>query len=216
MFATALACYWTFVGSLVNSPYILTLALIATVGFFLAMHFKPDLRKDAPLNHTYLMAGAISMLVLVGSFVGMYAKPFVLAKIMAIALVMGGLYGGALFAKTSTNREYLIRKLLTGVFAAFLICILMMVMFMSSDKKNESSTGLFVFTFFIFMLAAVYMGYTVVFIILPGMVEDPKDYILGVTRIFTQIFIIIWAILVILFNMIKNCLCGPSSHEELA
>ena len=96
------------------------------------------------------------------------------------------------------------------------IARVMMVMFMSSDKKNESSTGLFVFTFFIFILAAVYMGYTVVFIILPGMVEDPKDYILGVTRIFTQIFIIIWAILVILFNMIKNCLCGPSSHEELA
>ena len=210
MFGTSLACYWTFVGSILASKWIFGFSLVATVAFFLTMHFKPEIRKDAPANHFYLMCGGIVMLVMVGSFTGLKAEAWVLCNVMATALVMGGFYGGSLLAKTSTNREYLIRKLLIGVFAAFLICIVLMVMFMSSDDKKKPATGLFVEVFVVFIVAALYMLYTVVFIILPGMVEDPADYIQGVTRVFTQQFILMWALLCILYRMIKNCLCGPS------
>lgn len=210
MFGTSLTCYWTFVGSILASEWICGFSAIATVAFFLTMHFKPEMRKDAPANHMYLMAGGIAMLVFIGSFTGLKPEAEVLCTVMAAALVMAGMYGGSLLAKSTTNREYLIRKLFIGVFAAFLICIVLMVMFMSSDDKKKPSTGLFVFTFVVFMYAALYILYTTVFIILPGMVEDPQDYILGVTRVFTQQFILLWALLCILYNMIKNCICGPS------
>ena len=110
---------------LLGNIIVLTLSFAAVVAFFAVMHYKPEMRKTAPMNTKYLWAGSISMKVFYGSLACIFPTTIVVTTMMAITCVMGGLYVGAMMAKSSTNREYLIRKLIMGAFLGFLVCIML-------------------------------------------------------------------------------------------
>lgn len=55
-----------------------------------------------------------------------------------------------------------------------------------------------------YILTAMYFGYVIVFVIMPGMAEEPTDYIWGVCRVWIHIFIVIWTLLKIAFNWVKS------------
>jgi hypothetical protein len=153
--------------ALVANPIIMWISVLCTLAYFIAMSVWPEMRKDAPLNWTYLMAGSIAMTVMYGSVSGRIANALAVSFMMAMTASMAGLYGGARFAKSSVNREYLIRKLITGVMTGFLVCIIVMVFAMSSFKFKGKEMTL-ILTMVFFLLMSLYFGYVVVFVVLPG------------------------------------------------
>ena len=144
------------------------------------------------------------MIVFYGSFTGVIPMAPIVTFIMAVSCAVLGLYFGACLAKTSTNREYLIRKLFLGALAGFLTCILLMVYAMSAFKFNGKSP-VFVWTMIVYLLAVTYLGYVVVFVVLPGHAENKDDIIWGVLRMYIHIGFIILTLLVILVELGKKC-----------
>lgn len=194
-----------------NSP-VLYLSLIATIAFFVMMVWKEDLRKDAPMNHTYLLAGSISMITFYGSLSGWSGSASCVTFIMALNCGVAGLYLGSHLAKSSTNREYLVRKLITGAAAGFVACIILMVFAMSSFKfKSKEST--FVITMLAYLLFVTYFGYVCVFVILPGHASHQDDYIWGVIRLYIHVGIVVFTLTLILFAICKRKCFGGSDEE---
>ena len=184
--ASLICCYFNTMRVLVGNQIVLFLSIIATVGFFILMHVKPDLRKDAPLNEMYLLFGSISLIVFYGSLSGMLQAAVLVTLVMGMTCAVAGLYGGALIAKSSTNREYLIRKLMTGVLVGFFLCIALNMFAMASFMYDNKGT-VFTFTMICYLVIALYLGYVVVFVILPGHAENKEDYIWGVIRLYLHI-----------------------------
>ena len=154
------------------------------------------------------------MVVCYGALSGMIQVAAIVTFIMAVSCAILGLYLGTRLASTSTNREYLIRKLLIGALAGFVTCILLMVYAMSAFKFHGKSTT-FIFTMIIYLLAVTYLGYVVVFVILPGQAQNKDDYIWGVLRMYIHIGIVIVTLLIILAMLIKKKKKGePSSDPE--
>jgi len=188
--AGILCVYFNVFKGLIGNPIVMWLALGATLAFFILMHYKPDLRKDAPLNHTYLLAGSISMIVLYGSVCGRMKSTMMVTFMLAQTCAIAGLLGGAIIAKSSTNREYLIRNLMTGALAGFFVCTAILVVAMSMFKfKGKEST--FIMTMLLFLLVTTYYGYVVVFVALPGHASNKEDYIWGVIRMYIHIIVVI-------------------------
>ena len=154
------------------------------------------------------------MMVAYGAISGAIQVAALVTFIMAVSCAILGLYLGTCLASTSTNREYLIRKLLVGGLAGFLTCILLMVYAMSAFKFHGKDTT-FVFTMIIYLLAVVYLGYVVVFVVLPGHAEHKDDFIWGVLRMYIHVGIVIITLLIILCMLIKEKKEGePSSDPE--
>ena len=195
--------------SLVGNDLIFYLSFLAVIVFFVALTLKPELRTTAPLNYTFLLAGSIAMIVFYGSLAGRIKMALIVTKGVAISCASGGLYLGTRLAKSSTNREYLIRKLLVGAFIGFLVCIALMVWAMSSFRfKGKEST--FVITMLIYLLAVTYLGYVAVFVVLPGHAEHKDDMIWGVIRMYIQSGIVVVTLTIIAFN---KC-CGKKNDGE--
>ena len=169
--------------SLVGNAPIFYLSIICVITFFVALSFKPELRTTAPLNHTFLLAGSISMIVFYGSLSGRVKMALIVTKMIALACASAGLYLGARLARTTTNREYLIRKLLVGAAAGFFVCIVIMIYAMSAFRFKGKETT-FVITMIIYLLAVTYLGYVAVFVVLPGHAEHKDDSIWGVIRMY--------------------------------
>jgi len=127
-----------------------------------------------------------------------------------------GVYLGARLAKSTTNREYLIRKLMTGALVGFVVCLGLMIFMMSSypsTRVKRHVTSMVVIQVMIsYILTAMYFGYVIVFVIMPGMAEEPTDYIWGVCRVWIHIFIVIWTLLKIAFYWVKS-LCGGEPYS---
>ena len=209
-----LCCFFNVLRALIGNSVVLYLSLFATLAFFVIMHLKEDLRKDEPMNKTYLLTGSICMIVCYGALSGIIKIAAIVTFIMAVSCAILGLYLGVRLAKTSINREYLIRKLLVGAAAGFLVCIVLMVYAMSAFRFHGKSTT-FVFTMIIYLLAVTYLGYVLVFVILPGQAQNKGDYIWGVLRMYMHIGIVIITLLIILAMLIKKKAKGePSSDPE--
>ena len=154
------------------------------------------------------------MIMWYGSISGKIPIAPIVTFIMAVSCAILGLYFGACLASTSTNREYLIRKLFLGALAGFLTCILLMVYAMSAFKFHAKSP-VFIWTMIIYLLAVTYLGYVVVFVVLPGHAENKDDLIWGVLRMYIHIGIIIVTLLVILAMITRKKAKGePSSDPE--
>lgn len=126
MAAVSFACsFFTPLRDLIGNIPVLVISSIATIAFFVIMSVKEELRKVAPWNHTCLLAGSISMIVFYGALAGKYKHAAIVSIMMALTLSVAGLYAGALMAKSSTNREYLIRKMIAGAIAGYIVCILL-------------------------------------------------------------------------------------------
>ena len=69
-------------------------------------------------------------------------------------------------------------------------------------------------TILINIISAMYLGYVVVFVVLPGIAADPQDYIWGVMCIYMHVFLIIWTICLILWSILKK-LFTTGSDEDL-
>ena len=202
-----LCCFFNVLRVLIGNSVVLYLSLFLTIAFFVLMHFKEDLRKDAPMNHTYLLAGSICMMVCYGSISGKIKIAALVAFIMAVSCAIAGLYLGVRLASTSTNREYLIRKLLVGAVAGFIACIALMVYAMVAFRFSLKETT-FLFTMIIYLLAVTYFGYTLVFVVLPSHEQYKDDYIWSVMRMYTHLGMVLVMLLAIFAASIKNCCSG--------
>ena len=198
-----LCIYFTILRLLMRDKKVFVISFNLTFALFIVLHCFPELRKKEPWNHLLFLAFSFSMIVFYGSF---SAKvPLVgVTFILAVSCAVLGLYFGACLAKTSTNREYLIRKLFLGALAGFLTCMLLMVYAMYAFKFNSNSL-VFIWTMIIYLLAVAYLGYVVVFVVLPGHAENKDDIIWGVLRMYIHICFIVLTLLVILGELFKKC-----------
>ena len=198
------ACKFSIFKALVGNSLVLYLSLFLTVAFFVMMHVKEDLRKDSPMNHTYLLAGSICMMVCFGALAGMTKSAAVVTFMMAAAFAVLSLYLGARLATSSTKREYLIRKLLVGALAGFLATITVMIYAMSSFK-SDVKTPTVILTVVFYLLLVMYFGYTLVFVILPGHEEYKDDYIWSVLRMYIHLGMVVVMLGAILLAWLKSC-----------
>jgi len=213
MAAASLVCYYIPpFKSILGSPIMLALSLVAVVAWFVLLWHRPEVRKASPLNYMVLLVGTIALACFAGSFTSNYKGAFYICEMLVKACAFTGIWGGAYFAKSSTNREYLIRKLMTGALVGFFAAIVLMMFAMSSYKKDVTS-GTVVMAMISYILTSMYVGYVSVFVVLPGMAEDPTDFIWGVMRVWMHIFIIIWAMLKIAFYWVRS-LCGGAAYSE--
>ena len=195
--------------ALVGNTPILYLSALCVIVFFVALSFKPELRTTAPLNYTFLLAGSISMIVFYGAISGKVKAALIVTTMVAISCASAGLYLGVRLAKSSTNREYLIRKMFVGACAGFLTCIALMMWAMSAFKfSGKSST--FISTMIIYLLAVTYLGYVAVFVVLPGHADHKDDTIWGVIRMYIQSGIVVMTLTIIAFNK----LCGNKNDNQ--
>ena len=142
------------------------------------------------------------MVVCYGALSGMIQVAAIVTFIMAVSCAILGLYLGTRLASTSTNREYLIRKLLIGALAGFVTCILLMVYAMSAFKFHGKSTT-FIFTMIIYLLAVTYLDYVDVFVILPGHAQSKDEYIWSVLRMYIHIGMVVVILVTILLVWLK-------------
>ena len=136
------------------------------------------------------------MIVFYGSFTGKNPIAIIVTLIMAVTCAVLGLYFGACMASTSTNSEYLIRKLFLGALAGFLTCILLMVYAMSAFKFDDKNL-VFAGTIIIYLLAVTYLGFVLVLVVLPGHAENKDDVIWGVLQLYLYIGMVILLIIII-------------------
>lgn len=207
--ASLLCNFFGIFKSLVGNTPIFYLSFIAVIVFFVALTLKPELRTTAPLNYTFLLSGSIAMIVFYGSLSGRVKAALIVTTMVAISCASAGLYLGARLAKSSTNREYLIRKLLVGACAGFFVCIALMVWAMSAFRFKGKETT-FLITMIIYLLAVTYLGYVAVFVVLPGQAEHKDDMIWGVIRMYIQSGIVLMTLTIIAFN---KC-CGKKNDGE--
>ena len=199
-----LCSFFTILSVFMRNKKVFVFSFNLTIALFIVMHCFPELRKKEPWNHWLLLALSICMIVFYGSFTGVLPVAPIVTFIMAVSCAVLGLYFGACLAKTSTNREYLIRKLFLGALAGFLTCILLMVYAMYAFKFNAKSP-VFIWTMIIYLLAVAYLGYVVVFVILPGHAENKDDIIWGVITMYTHIAFIVLTLLFIITECVKKC-----------
>ena len=154
-------------------------------------------------------------MVFYGALSGRVPLAFVVTLIMAVGCAISGLLLGAHLASTSTNREYLIRKLLIGAFAGFILCIVLMIYAMIAFRFKAKETT-FVITMFVYLAAVTYLGYVVVFVVLPGHAEHKDDYIWGVIRMYIHVGIVIVTlfVLIVLLCTRKKKAGEPDSESD--
>ena len=143
-----------------------------------------------------VMATSICMMVFYGALTCLLPFAIVVTQVMAAGCAISGLLLGAHLASTSTNREYLIRKLLVGAFAGLILCIVLMI-YAVSNFKFFMKEPTFAITIAIYVAAVTYLGYVVVFVLQPGHAEHKDDYIWGVIRMYIHVGIVVVTLFVL-------------------
>ena len=177
-----------------------SLAAMIAPAYFLLMDV--ELRKDNMKGFWLLVLSSAGLAGFCAWFAAWTNWPFVVCKLMAVSCAAGGVFFGAWMSKTSTNREYLTRNLILGAcvgFGGFLVLMWLTTKAFVFKGKGE----IWVMVVLAFILCSLYLGYVLIYIILPG-TQDGEDWVNAVLRVYVHIGIIVSVFVAILISLCKK------------
>ena len=166
-----------------------------------------EIRMDPNRSRPLLVGFSVGMAISFGWMSAYLPAAIMVTFVMGFATSMWGLYLGAMMAKTSTNREYLVRNLILGAGAGLVLCIIVYGFACVGWKFHGKGTT-FWLTVILNLLSSVYIGYVIAYVVVPGAGDcENGDYIWAVMKVYMHIGImtvIFVTILVSLFTREKK------------
>ena len=193
---SVLASAYPSVGLIFRNPLVYIFSFVTMLFCFCAIAVSKEARRKVPDNYFWLLGATLGESVLIAAVASEFTVTSVLTAIMATCFVTAGLFGAALCTSSSVNRNTLIRNLSLGIFAAFCLQLVTLLVMLLTWNFNDK-TLVFVSSLSMVLMIGIYIIFVLLTIILDGVV-DKEDYILAALRIYLEIARLFYYLLLLL------------------